>query len=202
MASETDLLNDALSMIGASPIAAIDDGSVAANHCQRLYPALRDGLIRAHHWNWAMARVQLAQDATAPPFEFAYQYALPADLLKIVEYNGATPNSSTSIYADYTQKPVSRYVIEGRKLLTNDGEVKIVYLRRITNPDEWDALFYQVVAAWLASKLASAITKDERKAKAKLEEAMGLLLPMAMAVDGQEGTVYPNVSDALTWGRR
>lgn len=186
MASETDLLNDALSQIGALPITAIDDGSVNANHCQRLYPALRDSLIRSHHWNWAMKRVVLAQDVTAPVFEFAFAYTLPADCLKVVEYNGGAPDTSTI------------YKIEGWKLITNDGEVQIVYLARITNPDEWDAIFYQVVATWLASKLALAIPKDASTSKALLEQAVEVLLPLALAVDGQEGTVLPLVSDALT----
>lgn len=189
MPSEVDLLNDALSQIGAAPVTAIDDGSVTANHCQRLYPALRDALIRAHHWNFAMTRVELALDASVPPFGFAYEYTLPSDCLKIVEYNGSSTNLT------------SRYVIEGRQLRTDDAVVQIVYLARITNPDLWDPLFYQVVATWLASKLASAITKEDRKANELLSKAVSVLMPLAMAVDGQEGSVVTNTSNALTWGR-
>ena len=191
MASETDLLNDSLSQIGALPITAIDDGSVAANHCQRLFPALRDSLLRSHHWNFATRRAVLAAEATAPLFEFTYAYPLPADFLKIVEFNG--DSSVTSL--------AGRYTIEGgdgyRKLLTNDSTVQIVYLARVTNPDQWDPIFYQVLATWLASKLALAIPKDASTSKALLETAVGVLLPLAMAVDGQEGTVRPFVSDIL-----
>lgn len=199
MPSETDCLNDALSQIGASPITAIDDGTVNANHCKRLYPALRDSLLRTHHWNFAMARIELAQDATPPLFEFAFSYTLPDDLLKVVEFNGAALD--TSSLALFGSKEAEYYKIEGRQLLTNNGNVQIVYLRRVTDPNLWDAIFYQVVATWLASKLASAITKDERKAQALLKDAMLLLLPMAMAVDGQEGSIVPLASDSLTWGR-
>lgn len=199
MPSEVDLLNDALAQIGATAITAIDDGSVNANHCQRVYPALRDGLIRSHHWNWALRRVELAQDATAPPFGFAFSYTLPADCLKIVEFNGA--NITTSAMTQQTPSGVSLYVIEDRKLLTNYGTALIVYLARVTNPDVWDALFYQTVATWLASKLASAITKDDRRAKSLLSDAVTVLLPLATAVDGQEGSTQPFISDSLTWGR-
>lgn len=199
MPSETDLINDALSQIGASLIVGLDDGTVNANHAQHLYPALRDSLLRSHHWNFAMKRAALAQDATPPLFEFAFSYTLPADFLKIVEYNGASLDTSTLALFE-SQEP-SRYRIEGRKLLTNDGEVKIVYLSRVTDPNVWDALFYQVVAGWLASKFASAIAKDHAKSSALLKEAVTVLLPIAMAVDGQEGTISPLISDALTWGR-
>lgn len=200
MPSETDVLNDALSQIGASPIVAIDDGSVSANHCQRLYPALRDALIRAHHWNWAMTRVELAEDATPPPFEFAFSFALPADCLKIVEFNGV--NLDTTLLVQFDQHGAFLYKIEGRKLLTNYGTALIVYLARVTNPDVWDPLFYQVVATWLASKLASAIPKDDRKSSELLNKAVTVLMPLATAVDGQEGSIQPMISDALTWGRR
>ena len=200
MPSEVDLLNDALSQIGASPIVSIDDGSVTANHCQRLYPALRDALIRSHHWNWAMTRVELAQDATPPPFEYNFSFTLPADCLKIVEFNGA--NLDTTLLVQFDSHGAFLYKIEGRKLLTNYGTALIVYMARKTNPDEWDPLFYQVVATWLASKLAGAITKDDRKAASLLSNAVTVLLPLATAVDGQEGSVVPLVSDGLTWGRR
>lgn len=183
--SETDLVNDALSQIGASPITAIDDGSVTANHAQRLYPPLRDAAIRAHHWNFAMARAKLAASATAPPSEFTYAYPLPSDWLKIVQYNGKTNTTE--------------YRIEGRDILTDDSTVEIVYLKRITNPDLWDSLFYQLLTTWLASKFASAIAKDARKAESLLKQALDVLLPIATAVDGQEGSVEAiTVDDLLT----
>lgn len=202
MASETDLLNDALSLIGASPVTAIDDGSVSANHCQRLYPALRDALIRGHHWNWAMTRVELSPDAVPPITEFMFSYTLPSDCLKVVEFAGADLDTSVLVPLwDSRTTSYFQYKIEGRQLLTNYGTAFIVYIARVTNPDLWDPLFYQVVSTWLASKLASAITKDDRKAAELLKEAYNVLLPLAMAVDGQEGSVVPNVSHALTWGR-
>ncbi len=193
MASETDLLNDALGQIGVSPITAIDDGSINANYCKRFYPALRDALTRSHHWNWALKRIELAQDAIAPLFGYAYSYTLPSDCLKVVEFNGAN--------TDTTTLPLNIFFkIEGRNLLTNDGTVKIGYLSRVTDPNVWDGLFYQAMGTWLASKLASAITKDTSKSIDLLGEAQSLFAE-ATAVDGQEGTVSVIKSDALTWGR-
>src|SRR3990167_5668634 len=176
MPSQTDLLNDALGQIGAARITAIDDGSINANHCQTFYPALRRGLLRSHHWNFAEARVQLAQDAVGPVFEYTFSYTLPADLWRM-------------------------FKVEGRKLLSNDGEVKIVYVQDVTDPNLWDAIFYQTIAAWLASKLASAISKDAKLSQALLIEATRVLLPLALAVDGQESLVTPFIVDDLMWGR-
>ncbi len=187
MPSQTDVINDALGMIGANRITAIDDGSVNANHAQTFYPLLRDSALRSHHWNFAMKRVELAQVAATPVFEFQFQYTLPADCLKVVEYNGASLDTSQLTLLESVQP--GRYKIEGRKLLTNDGEVKIVYISRVEDPNVMDALFVQVLATWLASKLALAIAKDEKKSTALLKQAVEVLLPTAMAVDGQEGSV-------------
>jgi hypothetical protein len=195
MANETDFLNDALGQIGAMPISAIDDQSTNANYCLRFWPTLRQAMIRTHHWNFAMARRVLHQDPTAPAFEFIYQYQLPAELLKVVEFNGS--GVITNPDASWPYSWTSRYIIEGRMLLTNDTEVRIVYLQDVTNPDLWDSMFYQAAAAWLASKLAAAIQKSEKMAQVKLEEAMKIFLPLAMAVDGQEGTELPSTIDNL-----
>ena len=200
MASETDLLNDGLSQIGAATITAIDDGSANANYCQRLYPPLRDSLLRAHHWNFNTTRVELALDVIAPVSGYAYAYTLPADCLKVVDYGGTLPVSAGVITLDQRYGVVAHYKIEGRKLLSNDGQAFITYLRRETNPDVWDGMFYQAVASLLASKLASAITKDTKKALSLYQVGNDLLL-MAMAVDGQEGSIEPLISDELLWGR-
>ncbi len=203
MASETDCLNDALSQIGAAAISAIDDGSINARHCERMYPALRDSILRMHHWNFAVKRVELALDVTAPVTGFAYAYTLPSDNLKVIEYAGANPTVSGEPYGLITDqyRTIPYYKIESGKLLSNDGQAWIVYLRRVTNLDEWDALAYQVLCAWLASKLALAIPKDAKKSGELLNMAVNVLLPQALAVDGQEGSTDRFIVDDLTWGR-
>lgn len=201
--TETQLLNDALGLSGGNTrITNIDDGSINANHCVTFYGPLRDGLLRSHHWNFAVKRAKLAQNLITPLSGFAYSYKLPADNLKIIDYGGANPvaaNVPLTIYW-YGVRYLAYFKIESGNLLSNDGVAYIMYLRRVTNPAEWDAMFYQAVALALASKLAMAIRKDERAALALSQQADAKLL-MAMAVDGQEGSVEPFVSDDLTWGR-
>lgn len=201
MPSETDLLNDALSQIGEVGIGSIDDGTTNANYCKTLYPALLDSILRSHHWNFALKRMSLAQDVTAPVYEYNYAYTLPSDLLKLVAYAGANTSSSVMWWVDGVRVSPLPYKVEGRKLYSNEGTVWIQYISRVTNPSEWDALFYQVVATWLASKLAMAITKDARKSGTLLQQAVTVLLPMALAVDGQEGSTEPFITDDLLWGR-
>ncbi len=196
------MLNDALGQIGASRITAIGDGSTNANHCQVFYPPLRDAFLRMHFWNFALERVELAVDTTAPLFAFTFRFALPGDFLRMKEYAGLNPSTSPHPYTyDPNIRVVPLWKIEGSKLLSNDGRAVIQYIKRVTNPSLWDAMFYQVVATALAAKLARAIPKDAKKAKEMSVEVDTVLLPLALASDGQEGSVEAYISDDLTWGR-
>ena len=200
MPTQTDCLNDALGQIGSATVTAIDDGSTNANLCLTFYPPLRDSLLRSHHWNFAMTRVELALDVTPPLYEFAYAYTLPPDLLKLVDYAGSSTTSTYVTNQDWRYQAQPAYQVEGRKLYSNDGRALIRYLRRVENPDEWDALFYQGLAQWLASKLSLAIRKEPKQAMG-LQELAQSTMTMAMAVDGQENPTQPFVTDNLLWGR-
>lgn len=199
--SETDLCNDALGQIGANPISSLDDGTINARRCMIFYPQLRDSLLRAYKWKFALVRVQLPQRPTPPVFEFAYAYALPGDCLRIWEYNGAlvsitgTPLVDVHLYPRY--EPM--YKIEGRTLVSNDGQAYVLYSRRVVNPAEWDALFYQTMSTWLAGKLAAAIAKDTRKAGELINLASTTLLSSALAANGQEQSNEPLIQDYLIW---
>jgi hypothetical protein len=201
MPSETDCLNDALSQVGAAPISAIDDGSTNANYCLTFYPSLRDGLLRSHRWNFAETRQELAQEVTPPVTEYTYRYALPNDpyCLKVHEYAGGNPVAVVAW--PFEQQLLPRYKIEGRFLVSNDGQAFIVFTGRIENPDLWDATFYQLMTTWLASKLATAIHHDQKMSAALLTNATTILLPLATAVDGQEGSQEPFIVNNLLWGR-
>jgi hypothetical protein len=192
------MLNFALGQIGAERVTAIDDGSINADYCKDFYPPLRQSLLRSHHWNFAEHRAALAAEVAIPLFEYAFSYPLPSDCLKLKEYNGSALD--TSVLPDGIL--VTRFFkIEGRKLFSNDGQVNIVYVRDVTDPNQWDALFYMVITTWLSGLLAGAITKDMRRRDALIKEAVNLFLPIASAVDGQEMEVRPIRVDDLLWGR-
>jgi len=205
MPSEVDLLNDALGQIGATRIGAIDDGSTNANYCQTFYPSLRDYALTLTYWVFNGKRIELAQNPAPPLFEFAVSFKLPTDLLAIREFNGANVITNNLWWGGFggtfLGPTYDRYKIEGPDLLTNDTTALIVYSYRNTNPNLWSPGFYQLVAALLASKLASAIAKDEKKSQGLLSKAMTVLLPLEAGINGQQGSVSPFQSSDLIWGR-
>ena len=58
---------------------------------------------------------------------------------------------------------VSDYRIEGAELLTDEDSAKITYVRRVTDPTQFDSLFVEVIVFRLASAIAMDITSEPAK---------------------------------------
>ena len=102
------------------------------------YTQVRDGVFRSHPWNCLQKRVELAADTTAPAWGFSYAYTLPSDclrLLRILDYD-------------------SNYKVEGRKILSNTSSMKILYIARVTDPNEYDELLRETLSAALGADIA------------------------------------------------
>lgn len=200
-AYETDLCNIALARIGIARIGSIDDTTVQAKWCKTLLPTIRQTCLTMDWWSFADKRVQLAQDATAPAFEFSYRYLLPSDFLRLHEYNGANIDVS-ALDPIYRVWLLSRFKIEGSYVFTNDGEVKIVYTYDNNNPSTWSPQFLKLVATMLASELAAAINKNDKQRGSLESEALMTFLPLAAAIDSQQReSVKRYQVDDLLWGR-
>ena len=77
MPSVVDIANQALNIIGANTISALDENSKPAVVINQRYDSIRDSVFREHPWNCLMARSTLARDTAAPDFGYTYQYTLP-----------------------------------------------------------------------------------------------------------------------------
>jgi len=158
MTSNVDIANYALNMLGASNISAFDENSKAARLVNQRYDGVRDAVFRSHPWNSLIRRAALAQEVDAPAFGYSKQYALPTDpyCLRVLEFNNGSlaypQDNMTSNTGD------SVFVIEGRKLLTDEGTAKIKYIARITDPQQYDAGLIEALASRLAVELCYAIT--------------------------------------------
>ena len=50
-----DICNMALTSLGVPPITSFADNCEPARHCQRLFPIVRDRVLRDHYWSFAAA---------------------------------------------------------------------------------------------------------------------------------------------------
>ena len=151
MASVVDICNSALNLLGASTISALTDDTKNARLCNQRYEPVRNRIFRSHPWNCLIKRVQLAQDSTAPVIEFANQYTLPTDCLRVLKiHNGTTDSVASDL----------EYKIEGRKIKTNEGTVYLVYVALDTDPNNYDAYVQEAISHQLAADLAYAVTNN------------------------------------------
>lgn len=175
--SEVTLANNALQLIGRGKfIVSLDEDSQAARIMRAALPTVRDAVLRAYPWNFAQARAEIAEDETAPLFEYAHAYTLPEDCLFChTIYNGDDQN----------------WKVEGRKILTDMGApIYIKYTRRVTDLAQGDPLFFDVLAARLAAQCAVSLSESTTKA-AELWRLYNLKLRETRAVDAQEGQPDP-----------
>lgn len=158
MTSNVDIANYALNIIGASNISSLDENSKPGRLVNQRFESVRDAVFRSHPWNCLIRRAELAQEIEAPAFGYTYQYPLPADpyCLRVLEFsNGSLSYPQDNMFSN-TGGPV--FVIEGRKLLTDEGTARIKYIARVTDPQQYDASLIEALAARLAMEIAYAIT--------------------------------------------
>lgn len=149
MASTVDICNRALVKLGEKTILSLDDDSKPARTMNLLYEPTRDYLLRHHIWNFAIKRVELAQNSTGPEYDYSYSYKLPSDCLRVI-----IPN-----------REIWEYAIEGQNLVTDWGDAMLKYIRRVEDPNEFDALFEESLACKLAAEGATTLTDNDARHK-------------------------------------
>jgi hypothetical protein len=149
MASVVDICNGALNQLGATTILSLTEDSKNARICNQRYTQVRDGVFRSHPWNCLQKRVELAADSTAPAWGFKVSFTLPSDCLRLLRI------------LDYE----SNYKVEGRKILSNTSGMKILYVARITDPNQYDELLRETLSASLGADIAFAITSNNQTAQ-------------------------------------
>jgi hypothetical protein len=144
--SETVVANMALARLGAKRLNDLtNDQSVEAIQARMFYGQTRDALLRSHSWGFAIKREILSEDTTTPVFEWDHAYLLPSDCLRAV-----------SLY-----DTSASYAIEGERLLTNDDEANLIYIRKVTDPTEFDSLFVEVLVLKLSLELCMPLKNDQ-----------------------------------------
>ena len=195
MASVVDICNMALARIGHSFISTLSENTKPAQLCNLFYPLSRDAMLRDHTWNFAVSRSTLAASVTAPNHEWDYKFALPSNCLKVIRTD--LDDLGGEIVNAYPYSSVTPYVIEGRFLLSNEGEVSIEYIAQITDPTQFDSLFVDCLSQRLAAELAMPLADNASLAQA-MWQVYASKIREARATDAQEGTPREAV-DATGW---
>tara|TARA_R110002020_G_scaffold458_1_gene2359 strand:+ start:2782 stop:3357 length:576 start_codon:yes stop_codon:yes gene_type:complete len=174
MASFVEITSNALRLLGDDPITSLTEDSERARLVNALYEEVRDEVTRAAMWNCAKDRQVLASLADTPAFGWSYYHQLPSTCLRVIDV------LSGDIRVDHE--------VEGRKIMTDVSSVNLIFLKKITDPNDMDSLFIGAYTAKLAAELAEPVTGSR-----SLAEQMWTLYDRkvreARTIDSQEGTV-------------
>ena len=170
MASTVEICNGALNQLGATTILSLTEDSKNARLCNQRYTQVRDSVFRSHPWNCLQKRIELAADTTAPAWGFSFAYTLPSDCLRLLRI------------LDYE----SNYKVEGRKILSNTSTMKILYIARVTDANEYDELLRETLSAALGADIAFGVTSNNQTAQ-NMYQLFQDKLRDARFVDSTEG---------------
>lgn len=193
--SVVDICNQALYLLGANSITALDDDTRVASLCNLIWPEVRDSVLSEHPWNCCIVRDELSRDTETPEFEYSYQYALPTDpyCLRVI-------STDMDDFVDSDGQAAYPWEIEGRFLLIDTATVKIKYISRVTDVTKYPPKLVTALAAKMASELAFPVTKNVNLGN-QMEALYQRKLADAKMNDAQEGTPKSFESNVL-WNAR
>jgi hypothetical protein len=169
MATQVDICNLALVKLGSPRILALTDTTKPAQTLFALWDTLRDAELRKRRWSFSIKRASLSADVAAPVHGYALAYSLPSDCLRVITVSNYDIGPDMS---DYSGKSYGPYAIEGRKITTDasvletDGTLRLRYISRVTDTEQWDSGFCEAFACKLAMEACETITGSSSKRQA------------------------------------
>lgn len=178
--SDVEICNLALGKLGANFISSLEEDSKEGLYCKQFYAIVRDTVLAALPWNFAVERATLARMATNPAFGYSYQYQKPTDCIRVLQL----------------EDPTSEFSVEGTKVLCDVENAVCLFIKRITNVTMFSPGFVNAFAAKLAAEIANGIAGDLDQAQAMQTLYENHLLE-ASAVDSAEG--LENALEENSW---
>jgi hypothetical protein len=83
--TEDELCRQAILRVGTAE--QFGPSSQAMLLAKSLYPQVRDALLLAGSWTWAMKSTTVAESLPRPEYKWAYRYAIPSDCLRVFRVN-------------------------------------------------------------------------------------------------------------------
>jgi len=173
-ATQTSICNLALRAVGAARITSINDSVESARVLNDVYTLIREEVLSAHPWNFALRRASLTQLDETPEFDYDYAYQLPTGCLRVIKMSVDN----------------AEFKIEEDKLLTDETSAKILYITNVTSSADFSPAFVSAFAARLAAEIAYPLTNSQTLADSKYSEYLKKL-KTAKSIDGQEGSKEP-----------
>lgn len=194
------IINRALSELGVTNIASVDEDSEAAAKAVQQFSTIRDSLLRAHFWKFAsyIDTLALISGETVMGWQFLYAYP-PRCLMirKIFDQSCVNPGGDLLFDARYFGdlwlfyhpefrfKEVLSTVSFQKSIAANINPAYIEYTYQVTDPNQWDQAFTDAMVYSLAAELARPLTGKTDLVKV-LRDAAASIVSEAKRLDSQE----------------
>lgn len=181
--SRTEIVNKALTLIGAQPITNLTDDTNNANIMNRVYKTALKSLLSECCWNFATKRSLLVESTEEMDWNYSgegYVYVRPSDCIRIF---GTNDDSAT-------------WREEGDYIISDTTALGIKYVYYNDVPYKFPPSFVEAFVDLLAYQAAFMIVNSSSKAEMMLEKYEKVSLPKARSENAQVGTQQTMRDDA------
>lgn len=181
--SKTDILNKALTQIGAAPIINIDDDANNARILSRVYEGALRSILGECKWNFATKRALLSLSADVLSWYDlgeVYVYQKPIDMIKIFG-----TSFSPSVWRE-----------EGDYIVSDTASLGLRYVYYLDDPTKYPSYFIDAFIDKLCSDICYAIVNSAQLAEKFKQLYESISLPKAMSSNSQGGTQQNVIDDA------
>lgn len=190
MTTKVEIVNIALSIIGANLITSLDDDSEEAKLAKLHYDIARDATLEVQEWTFAVKRFNPAQDKETPLFGWGFQFTVPSEIIRVlscdrIDADTQPPNDVLDVNYVSEFEQID-WILEDGKILCNVELVNARGLRRVTETGKFSALFVHAFAAKLAILLAIPLTQSNTIFD-KAVALYGAMISEAKSRDGIQG---------------
>lgn len=182
-ASEVSLANRALQILGVSQgIESLAQDHPNARSMSRVLEPRRQAMLRKYRWTFAIKRASVAADGTQTAWGSLNRYSKPNDFLRLLR-DKDVPNRRED------------WKIEERYIITADASpLEFRYIADITDPTQWDSLFFEALAHDMAHESCKEVT-GSTGAKQDIKDDLKTILSEAKHVGAMEEDPVEAVED-------
>ena len=195
MATSTiKIINQGFRTLGEAPISSLTEDNRRARIANEQFPQTLDYMLAIQNWAFAMKKQELVKVLPVPVFGWLHKYSFPTDFIRLYSNDADIPskrprgNFGSSVFP---------YEIIGSTVETDEEEIFMTYIKRVTDMNELRPLFVTALADRFAFDVAYAITGNETKSQ-EVFRIHRQSLKIARAHDGRERGIHKPASRTIT----
>lgn len=181
--TKTDIINKALTYVGAAPVVSIDDTTNSGLVLTRVFEGDLRHLLSECKWNFATKRSNLATSSTTMSWYDVGEglvYDRPTDTIRIYGSNPAT----------------ARWREEGNYIISDSSGLGLRYVYYVTDTTLFPAYFLEALIDKLCASIAYAVVNSATLAEKYLNKYTKFSLPNAISANSQTGVQQTIQDDA------